>query len=126
MLTSVIWWAYIETQYNLNFFQLHRQLSFILPEDSENESILLTLAIISTILTCVILYAASTMRSHVQFVMALFHETASCIRSMPLLLFQPLWTLITLMLFLFGWILTMMALSTANYASREQRYLQVI
>ena len=125
MITSLLWWAYIDVHYRLDTFQFHQKLSFLLPEDADNESIILTIAILSTIVTCVILYAASTLRSHVRFVVALFHETAACIRSMPLLLIQPLWTLLTLVGFLLFWLFTMMALSTANHPSRESRILQV-
>lgn len=125
MVTSLLWWAYIDIHYQLRTFQFHPKLSFLLPEDTNNESIILGLAIISTIMTIVILYAASTLRSHVRFVVALFHETAACIRCMPLLLIQPIWTLFMLIAFLFAWLLVMMALSTANYASHENRYLQV-
>lgn len=106
-------------------FGVEKQLTFILQEDSDNQTILLMMAIFCTIATVIILWMAATMRSHVQFVVALFQETSSCIRCMPALLFQPLWTLVALLLFLFGWIIVLMALSTANNESREQRLLQV-
>ncbi|OTF71535.1 choline transporter-like protein 1-like protein [Euroglyphus maynei] len=63
------------------------------------------------------------MRSHVKFVVALFHETASCIRSMPLILIQPLWTLLALIGFLTLWLFILMALATSDHQSRDQRML---
>lgn len=75
IVTILFWWAYIDVRYHLNTFKLFENPSFFLPEDNDNESIILGLAILCTVFTLVILYAASTLRSHVRFVVALFNET---------------------------------------------------
>lgn len=124
VLTSIFWWAYIDTRYRLDTLNFQQRFALILPEDFENEDILLTISILCTLLTLVILYAAASLRTHVRFVVALFHETSSCIRSMPMLLLQPLWTLFSLITFIMFWLATMMALSTAEHASKEHRLLQ--
>ncbi|XP_075679210.1 choline transporter-like protein 1 [Dermatophagoides pteronyssinus] len=120
-LTILLWWIYFMTR---NGKLLPEKLAKLLPEDSENESIVLTVAIISTIVTLVIIYAASSMRSHVKFVVALFQETGACIRTMPLILIQPLWTLLALIAFLVIWLFILMALATSDQESRDQRMLQ--
>lgn len=120
-LTILFWWAYFITK---NPEKLPHKLAKLLPEDSENESILLVVAIVCTIVTIVIICAAASMRSHVKFVVALFQETAACIRSMPLLLIQPLWTLLALLGFLGLWILILMALATSENMSKDTRMLQ--
>lgn len=127
-LTILFWWAYFITTHRENMpkkLEKLAQLAKFLPEDGQNDTILLTVAIICTIVTVVIIYAAASMRSHVKFVVALFNETAACIRSMPLLLIQPLWTLLALISFLVLWILTLMALATSNHISKDQRMLHV-
>lgn len=116
VLTSILWWTYIDSRFRLETIGL--------PEDYANESILLAVAIIATLFTIVILYAASTLRSHVRFVVALFGETSACLRAMPMLLAQPIWTLFSLIFMLFGWLLLMMALSTASHQHRENRFLK--
>jgi len=121
VVSGLLWWAYFDFKYNWQTFKLHK---VFLPEDNENESILLAIAIIATIVTLVIIYAAAILRQHVKFVVALFHETAKCIRSMPMLLIQPVWTLVSLLLFFYFWVLAMMALSNANNSRHENRLLQ--
>ena len=97
-------------------------LPFI-PEDVENEEILFWLSIITTVVSVVLLVITCALRTRVRFVVALFKEAAACIRAMPLILLQPIWTLICLAIFFVFWVTVLLSLATADHAKQEKREL---
>lgn len=95
-------------------------------EDQDNEAIILWLAIIGTLVTIVLLLITLVLRTRVKLVVALFHESASCIRSMPLILIQPLWTFLALVIFFLFWLLIMVCLATAEHANEIKQQMPAI
>ncbi|XP_054158931.1 choline transporter-like 1 [Oppia nitens] len=119
-LTVFMWYAYIDIRLHLNKLSVDKHLPF-LQEDADNEQIVLWMAIITTGVSVILLLITCALRTRVRFVVALFKEAAHCIRSMPLILFQPVWTLLSLMIFMMFWLAVMLALATAEYARQEKR-----
>lgn len=121
MVTTVLWWTYFDIKYQLNTVPLFDRLD----ENLRNEKSFLVLSIVSTIGTAVMLLIVLVMRKRVQLVVALFQEAGACIRAMPGLLFQPLWTLIVLMSFLAFWLCVLLALASADHATRRERHIEL-
>lgn len=116
-LSAVLWYAYFDLKYNLNWGSLS-QVTSIATESWRNEKAFLIMAIICTIVTIIICLICLVMRKRVKLVVALFHESAHCIRAMPGLLFQPFWTTIILAAFILFWIAVVVAMATANYGDK--------
>lgn len=69
-----------------------------------------------------ILLIVVAMRKRVQLVAALFREAGKSVHSMPLLLFQPLWTLTALCLLCAAWVYAAVWIESAGYPTRNARY----
>lgn len=124
-MTVFFWYAYVDTRLKLNKISLESKIPF-LEEDEDNEQIILWMAIISTIVSFVLLLITCALRTRVRFVVALFREAASCIRSMPLILLQPIWTLLSLTVFLMFWVTVIMSVATADHAKQEKRQMSAL
>lgn len=59
----------------------------------------------------------SIIRKRIEFMTALFKESAKCLAELPGLLFQPLLTFIALILFFTFWITVILCLATASKCS---------
>lgn len=108
--TGFTWYVYFDIKYKLS----RMNYLDILDDDLINEKTFLMFAILVTFITCIILFVAFLMRSRLNLMVALFDETASCLRSMPALIFQPLWTASVLILFIIFWSTVFLAISTAE------------
>lgn len=121
-LSTFTWYVYIDLKYKLNQIPSFEQID----DDLVNEKTFLVLAIAFTVITLIILIMTFVMRSRIGLMCALFDETASCLRSMPALVFQPLWTCSVLILFLILWTTIFLAVSTAEkdvvYDARTTRF----
>ncbi|CAG0879033.1 unnamed protein product [Darwinula stevensoni] len=115
VLTSLLWWTYGSIKAELDITPPVE----ILVEMAENETAFLTLAILSTIATVILVLVMIVLRRRVALVVHLFWEASACLRDVPLLFIQPLWTFLTLLLFFLYWTAVMIALSTANHAQKE-------
>ncbi len=124
-LTLFMWYAYVDTRFNLDKLSLEKHIP-LLEEDQDNEQMILIIAIVVTIVSIILLLITFALRTRVKFVVALFKEAAACIRAMPLLLLQPLWTLLSLTIFFIFWLSVLFALSTADHAAKEKRNLQAL
>jgi len=120
-----MWYAYIDTKLNLDKLSLDRHIP-ILQEDQDNEELILIAAIVVSIVSLILLLITYALRTRVRFVVALFKEAAACIRAMPLLLIQPIWTLIALAVFFLFWLSVLFALATADHAAKENRNLMAL
>lgn len=109
-LTAFSWYVYVDLKYKLNQIPALEQLD----DDLINEKTFMAFSIILTIITIIILTVTYFMRSRIGLMVALFHETAACLRSMPALIIQPIWTCAVLLLFLTFWTSVFLAISTAE------------
>lgn len=123
ILTGVLWWTYIGLRYDLDWNP--RWGKHFLDENIRNEKTFLILSLLATIITVIMILICLVMRKRVRLVVALFYESASCIRTMPGLLFQPMWTFLTLVLFFLFWVAVLLALATADYAKENETSLKL-
>ncbi|KAI1295760.1 Choline transporter-like protein 1 [Halotydeus destructor] len=109
--TSMLWYTYYDIKYpNLT----GKPLDF-LDDTVRTEKTFLWMSIGSTVITIVLLLLCFVMRKRVKLVVALFQEAGACIRAMPAILIQPLWTLFCLIVFLAFWGLVLVSLATADH-----------
>lgn len=109
-LSTFTWYVYVDLKYKLNQIPAVEQID----DDVVNEKTFLVLAILFTVITLIILIVTFVMRSRIGLMVALFDETAACLRSMPALVFQPIWTCTVLIIFLVLWTAVFLAVSTAE------------
>lgn len=107
----LLWWTYIEIKKTLDKTDPNQ----LLEESVRNERAFLAFSIIATIVTIILLLLLSIIRKRIEFMTALFKESAKCLAELPGLLFQPLLTFIALILFFTFWITVVLCLATANY-----------
>lgn len=114
---AVLWWTYVDIKFHLDMTPFER----LLEEAAKNERAFLIFAIGVTLLATVLLAVAVTMHKRARLAGALFHEAGDCIRHMPFLLAQPVWTLSALVALFATWTVVFLHLATADHASRENR-----
>lgn len=67
-----------------------------------------------------ILLIVLAMRKRVELVAALFREAGKSVHAMPMLLIQPLWTLIALCALCAGWVYAALWIESAGYPTRAE------
>jgi solute carrier family 44 protein 1 (choline transporter-like protein) len=111
--TAFLWWTYYDTKTGLD---ADENLDIpLLSVDISNEKAFLVFSIIATVLTVILLLILLVMRTRIALTVALFHEAGKCIADTPLLLLQPVWTFLFLMIFFVFWIVIFAFISTAGY-----------
>ncbi|XP_032826660.1 choline transporter-like protein 1 isoform X1 [Petromyzon marinus] len=108
--TGVLWWMYAEYRASGNTTLPLPQLPIV----KSNEQGLLIYAIIATVFTVILLLIMLVLRSRVKLTIALFHTAGKVFIHMPLLMLQPLWTFIALLIFWVYWIAVLLLLGTAE------------
>ncbi|GFQ67947.1 CTL-like protein 1 [Trichonephila clavata] len=114
--TCVLWWTYADIKWQLDSTPFNQLLS----ESVKNEQTFLVYAILATIFTIILLLIVIVMRKRVNIVVLLFVESAECIKSMPFLLIQPIFTFLALACFISFWIFVLVALATAYYPIKNR------
>ncbi|KAK2159127.1 hypothetical protein NP493_1746g00015 [Ridgeia piscesae] len=115
--TAFLWWTYAQERAEV---ASNNKFHFpILDIDIKNETAFLGFSITATVLTVVLLLVIIVMRSRLVLVVALFHEAGKCLVDLPLLLLQPFWTFLILMLFFVYWIIIYAYMSTAGAAQAD-------
>ena len=92
------WYRYVELKNLLDMIPKEDQLE----EDVDLVEDWLIYAIVGTVLTAILLLLLLVMRSRLALVIQLFMEAGQAISKMPLLLIQPLWTLLVLIAAIIG------------------------
>lgn len=109
--TGVLWWLYADHRIALNS---NSTSVFGKEVVSDNVKSLLIYAIIATVFTVVLLLVMFFMRKRVALTIALFHVAGKVFIHLPLLVLQPFWTFLCLMLFWVYWIAVLLFLGTAG------------
>ncbi|KAK7929649.1 hypothetical protein WMY93_006044 [Mugilogobius chulae] len=109
--TGVLWWLYADHRNALK-----TNSTSILGNEvaADNVKALLIYAIGATIFTIVLLLVMFFMRKRVALTIALFHVAGKVFIHLPLLVLQPFWTFLCLMLFWIYWITVLLFLGTAG------------
>ncbi|KAM9362675.1 choline transporter-like protein 1 isoform 2-T2 [Symphorus nematophorus] len=109
--TGVLWWLYVDHRNALN----NNTLSVFGKEvAADNVKALLVYSIGATIFTVILLIVMFFMRKRVALTISLFHVAGKVFIHLPLLVLQPLWTFLCLMLFWVYWIAVLLFLGTSG------------
>ncbi|XP_055348122.1 choline transporter-like 1 [Paramacrobiotus metropolitanus] len=111
--TALLWWAWSSLKQSLDSRLYFGQYD-ILEEESKNEIILLTFAILATALTVILFLMPICIRLKIDYVTRMYEEATVCIRGIPSLLLQPVWTFLILGSFLMLWCGVMLCLATSE------------
>ncbi|CAL1601349.1 unnamed protein product [Knipowitschia caucasica] len=109
--TGVLWWLYADHR---NALKTNMTTVFGKEVASDNVKALLAYAIGTTVFTVVLLIVMFFMRKRVALTISLFHVAGKVFIHLPLLVMQPLWTFLCLMLFWVYWITVLLFLGTAG------------
>nr|XP_046270303.1 choline transporter-like protein 1 isoform X2 [Scatophagus argus] len=109
--TGVLWWLYADHRKALD----NGTLSVFGKEvASDNVNALLVCAIVSTIFMVILLIVMFIMRKRVALTISLFHVAGKVFIQLPLLVLQPVWTFVCLMLFWVYWIAVLLFLGASG------------
>ncbi|XP_035307888.1 choline transporter-like protein 3 isoform X2 [Cricetulus griseus] len=104
---GVLWWLY---------YDYTNDLSTELDTERENMKCMLAFAIVTTVMTAVLLVLIFTLRKRIKLTVELLQVTNKAISTCPFLLFQPLWTFAILIFFWVLWVTVLLSLGTAGTA----------
>ncbi|XP_068396463.1 choline transporter-like protein 3 isoform X1 [Eschrichtius robustus] len=104
---GVLWWLY---------YDYTNDLSTELDTERENMKCLLGFAVVSTVITAVLLVLIFVLRKRIKLTIELLRVTNKAISNSPFLLFQPLWTFAILIFFWVTWMAVLLSLGTAGAA----------
>ncbi|EGW11626.1 Choline transporter-like protein 3 [Cricetulus griseus] len=108
---GVLWWLY---------YDYTNDLSTELDTERENMKCMLAFAIVTTVMTAVLLVLIFTLRKRIKLTVELLQVTNKAISTCPFLLFQPLWTFAILIFFWVLWVTVLLSLGTAGKLSPFQ------
>lgn len=108
--TGILWWLYVDHRVSANATLPAPELQVA----KDNEQALLIYAVAASILTVVLLLLMFFMRKRITLTIALFRLASEVFRHLHLLVLQPFWTFLTLMLFWVYWITVLLLLGTAG------------
>ncbi|XP_064199610.1 choline transporter-like protein 1 isoform X4 [Anguilla rostrata] len=109
--TGVLWWLYVDHRMNANETTVVKEEQ---ESSSDNTQALLVYAIAATVFTVILLLLMLFMRKRVALTIALFHVAGKVFIHLPLLVFQPFWTFLALVLFWLYWIMVLLFLGTTG------------
>ncbi|XP_007934317.1 choline transporter-like protein 3 [Orycteropus afer afer] len=104
---GVLWWLY---------YDYTNDLSIELDTERENMKCLLGFAVVSAVITVVLLILIFVLRKRIKLTVELFQVINKAISSSPFLLLQPLWTFAILIFFWVLWVAVLLSLGTAGAA----------
>ncbi|XP_059504033.1 choline transporter-like protein 3 isoform X2 [Stegostoma tigrinum] len=103
--SGVLWWLYYDNMNDPNI---------VLETEKENTKALLGFAITATIVSVVLVVLTLVTWNRISLTIQLFRVASGLLGSVPLLLFQPLWTFVILTLFWVYWVAVLLSLGTAG------------
>ncbi|XP_018615236.1 choline transporter-like protein 1 isoform X2 [Scleropages formosus] len=114
--TGVLWWLYVDNRKaaNATFAATAAAVAGSKEEPRDNVQALLIYAIAATVFTVILLLLMLFMRKRVALTIALFHVAGKVFIHLPLLVFQPFWTFLALLIFWLYWIMVLLFLGTAG------------
>ncbi|KAG8511076.1 Choline transporter-like protein 3, partial [Galemys pyrenaicus] len=104
---GVLWWLY---------YDYTTDLSIELDTERQNMKCLLGFALVSMVITAVLLVLIYVFRKRIKLTVELFQVIGKVISSSPFLLLQPAWTFAILSLFWALWVAALLSLGTAGTA----------
>ncbi|KAM8931100.1 choline transporter-like protein 3 isoform 2-T2 [Pelodytes ibericus] len=105
--SGVLWWL---------FYDHMNDPSYELETGKENAKFLLGFAILSTVITVILLTLIFVLRTRLQITIQLFEVASRFISRIPFLILQPLWTFIILIFYWVLWVAVLLSLGTSGSA----------
>ncbi|XP_027715533.1 choline transporter-like protein 1 isoform X2 [Vombatus ursinus] len=118
--TGVLWWLYAKQRKSPKETVIPEQLQIA----EDNLRALLIYAISATVFTAILFLIMLVMRKRVALTIALFHVAGKVFIHLPLLVFQPFWTFLALLLFWVYWIMTLLFLGTLGSAIPKGEFVE--
>ncbi|XP_074136150.1 choline transporter-like protein 1 isoform X2 [Sminthopsis crassicaudata] len=118
--TGVLWWLYAKQRKSPKETIIPEQLQIA----EDNLRALLIYAISATVFTAILFLIMLVMRKRVALTIALFHVAGKVFIHLPLLVFQPFWTFLALLLFWIYWIMTLLFLGTLGSAVPKGEFVE--
>ncbi|XP_074052886.1 choline transporter-like protein 1 isoform X2 [Macrotis lagotis] len=118
--TGVLWWLYAKQRKYPKETVIPEQLQIA----EDNLRALLIYAISATVFTVILFLIMLVMRKRVALTIALFHVAGKVFIHLPLLVFQPFWTFLALLLFWMYWIMTLLFLGTLGNAIPKGEFVE--
>ncbi|XP_051823075.1 choline transporter-like protein 1 isoform X3 [Antechinus flavipes] len=118
--TGVLWWLYAKQRKSPKETIIPEQLQIA----EDNLRTLLIYAISATVFTVILFLIMLVMRKRVALTIALFHVAGKVFIHLPLLVFQPFWTFLALLLFWIYWIMTLLFLGTLGSAIPKGEFVE--
>ncbi|KAG2466801.1 CTL1 protein, partial [Polypterus senegalus] len=119
--TGVLWWLYVDHRKSFNETLPADQLEI----SKDNIQALLVYAVAATVFTVILLLLMLVMRKRVALTIALFHVAGKVFIHLPLLVFQPFWTFLALMMFWMYWVMVLLLLgTTGNPTPNDQGFVE--
>ncbi|XP_028661666.1 choline transporter-like protein 1 [Erpetoichthys calabaricus] len=119
--TGVLWWLYVDHRKSFNETLPADQLEI----STDNIQALLVYAVAATVFTVILLLLMLVMRKRVALTIALFHVAGKVFIHLPLLVFQPFWTFLALMMFWMYWVMVLLLLgTTGNPTPNDQGFVE--
>ncbi|XP_020851118.1 choline transporter-like protein 1 isoform X2 [Phascolarctos cinereus] len=118
--TGVLWWLYAKQRKSPKETVIPEQLQIA----EDNLRALLIYAISATVFTVILFLIMLVMRKRVALTIALFHVAGKVFIHLPLLVFQPFWTFLALLLFWMYWIMTLLFLGTLGSAIPKGEFVE--
>ncbi|CAN9510388.1 unnamed protein product [Ophioblennius macclurei] len=114
--TAVLWWLYADHRNALK-----TNTTTVLGRDAAEDNVkaLMIYAIVTTVFTVILLLVMFFMRKRVALTISLFHVAGKVFIHLPLLVLQPFWTFLCLMLFWVYWIAVLLFLGTSGTAVKN-------
>ncbi|XP_072172583.1 choline transporter-like protein 1 [Diadema setosum] len=109
--TAVLWWTYVSKKKALDATPADLRLD----ADQRNVTAFLGFSIAATVFTVILFLVILVMRKRVAFTVELFAQAGKAIRAMPLLLLQPFWTFLILLVFFVYITIVFIAISATGY-----------
>ncbi|KAM9325364.1 choline transporter-like protein 3 [Gastrophryne carolinensis] len=105
--SGVLWWLY--------YYQIH-DIAYTLETEKENAKFLLGFAIVSTLVSIVLLVLIFLLKKRINITIQLFQVASSFISQIPFLLLQPLWTFLILLFYWIMWVAVLLSMGTSGSA----------
>ncbi|GAB1600405.1 choline transporter-like protein 1 [Argonauta hians] len=110
--TAFLWWTYASFKNKLDDDSAF-QIPF-LDIEINGEKAFLIYSIIATILTVILLLVLIVMRKRIGLTIGLFSEASKCLVDIPMLIIQPLWSVVVMVIFIIFWIISLAYMATAE------------
>uniref|UniRef100_A0A914XEE5 Choline transporter-like protein n=1 Tax=Plectus sambesii TaxID=2011161 RepID=A0A914XEE5_9BILA len=115
-ITAALWYGWWTLKMSLDHKELTTNGTQLLIMETKNEHTILIYAIAASVVSAILMAVICCLFRSAGLVVDLFREAGRALQAMPMLLIQPLFTFIALMIFFIYWSLVVLLLATSTHA----------